>query len=110
MAKPAHESVELHSKGTNKAGNLDQQRERIDIDHEVYTEPAGVSLKAAWLLLREMEHNPKLPTVEQLALLLDKVLKYDRAVRLIMFEVWRQSDADEDLVEFDLLAYRNLVG
>lgn len=47
--------------------------------------PSGVSLKAAWLLLRELRRYPALPSVTDLAVILDDVLNYEWAIRLIRF-------------------------
>jgi hypothetical protein len=46
-------------------------------------EPTGISLKAAYLLLREMNKSPEPPSIESLALMLDSVLNYEWAVRII---------------------------
>jgi hypothetical protein len=51
--------------------------------HSEVTEPSGVALKAAYLLLREMNKSPEPPSMESMALLLDNVLHYEWAVRLI---------------------------
>jgi hypothetical protein len=57
------------------------------MDPEVAThrqpEPSGVSLKAAYLLLREMNQSPEPPTIESLAAMLDRTLNYSEAVALI---------------------------
>jgi hypothetical protein len=50
-------------------------------------EPTGVSLKAAYLLLRELNKSPEPPNLEHLALLLDRTLHYEWAVRLIRITV-----------------------
>ena len=54
-----------------------------EVSTERPTEPSGVSLKAAYLLLREMNQSPEPPTIESLAAMLDSVLNYSEAVNLI---------------------------
>jgi hypothetical protein len=50
------------------------------------TQPSGVSLKAAYLLLKELKRYPQLPSIEQLAIILDDTLCYEWAVRIIRNE------------------------
>jgi hypothetical protein len=45
--------------------------------------PSGLSLKAAYLLLRELNKSPEPPTMESVALLLDKVLRYPHIITLL---------------------------
>ena len=56
------------------------------MENQTIPEPTGVSLKAAFLLLRELRRYPQLPSIEQLALILDDVLSYEWAVRLLRLE------------------------
>jgi len=78
-------------------------------------EPTGVSLKAAYLLLREMNQSPEPPTLESLAVMLDTVLNYEWAVRLIRVtaETVRDiGDAEcmkEGLEQFETWANENLL-
>src|SRR5690349_19300898 len=75
-------------------------------------EPNGVSLKAAWLLLRELKRYPQLPSMEQLALILDRTLNYEWAVRIIRVagteSPW--NDPTDGAVAFKEWAENTLVG
>ena len=56
------------------------------MEQEQTPEPTGVCLKAAYLLLRELRRYPQLPSVEQMAIILDLTLNYEWAVRIIRIE------------------------
>lgn len=77
--------------------------------------PSGVSLKAAYLLLREMHKSLEPPSIESLALLLEDVLHYEHAVRLIrvVHDLVRDdldvSSAREGLEDFNTWAEQTLV-
>ena len=77
-------------------------------------EPSGVALKAAYLLLREMNSSPEPPSLERLAFLLDTILKYGPAVRLLRLSadfVAGGPDAylERQLDEFGIWADENLM-
>ena len=82
------------------------------MENQTIPEPTGVSLKAAFLLLRELRRYPQLPSVEQLALILDNVLNYEWAVRLLRLEAEDHNPygPDANVYEFNDWAANVLVG
>lgn len=78
-------------------------------------EPTGIGLKAAFLLQRELKRCPNPPTIEGLALILDRVLYYEWAVRLVRLtadelEFERRLDPEDGIAQFSDWAERNLIG
>jgi hypothetical protein len=78
-------------------------------------EPTGIGLKAAFLLQRELKRHPNPPTIEALALILDRVLRFEWAVRLVRvtadeMEFERRLDPEDGIAQFNDWAERNLIG
>lgn len=78
-------------------------------------EPTGIGLKAAFLLQRELRRQTNPPTIEELALILDRVLHYEWAVRLVRvtadeLEFERRLDPEDGVAQFNDWAERNLIG
>lgn len=57
--------------------------DRVQTSETPYPEPSGMALKAAYLLLRELNKSPEPPTMEGLAVLLEKVLRFPELITLL---------------------------